>query len=160
MDLDAVAQGDVVGTCQQGAVVGFAHVGEAGTGGEILAAQGMLGEKVDVVADEHDVADVEIGVHASGGVADEEGLDAEFVHHPYGEGDGLHVVPFVIVEASLHGKDGSSAEMSEEETSGMSLHGRHGEVGDVGIVECVGHFYFFGQTSQACAEDDGGLRLL
>ena len=41
------------------------HVGETGTGGEVLAMQRMLREEVDVVVNDHQVADLEVRVHAT-----------------------------------------------------------------------------------------------
>ena len=53
-------------------VVGVRHVGESRSRREVLAVERMLGEEVDVVADNHQIADVECRIHASRGVADEE----------------------------------------------------------------------------------------
>ena len=46
-------------------VVGLVHVGETRTGREVLAAKRVLWEEVYVVGDNHEVADFEVGVHAS-----------------------------------------------------------------------------------------------
>ena len=52
----------------EAAVIGFAHVGEAWPIINILAAERMLGEGVDVVGNDHEVANLELGVHAAGRV--------------------------------------------------------------------------------------------
>ena len=139
---DALFGCNLVGQGNQLRVVGLVHVGEARSGGEVLAAKRMLGEQVDVVGDDHDVADEELGIHASGGVAHEERLDAQLVHHAYGERHFLHRVALVVVEAALHGHDILAAKLSEDELAGMSLDGADGEVGDFAIGELVGVSYF------------------
>lgn len=106
--------------------------------GEVLAAQRVLGEEIDVVGDDHQVAYAEVGVHAAGGVAHEERLDAQLVHHAYGERHLLHRVSLVVVEAPLHGHDVLAAELAEDELAGVALHGRYGEVGYVLVGELVG----------------------
>ena len=90
LHLDTFLAGYLIGQCDELVVVGFVHVGEAWSRGEILAAERMLGEEVDMVGDDHEVADLEFRIHASGGIADEERLDAQFVHHAHGEGHFFH----------------------------------------------------------------------
>ena len=118
------------------------HVGEPWAGGEVLSTKRMLREEVDMVGNDHDVADAELGVHATCGIADEERLDAQFVHHADGERDFLHGVAFVEVETSLHGHDVLVAKPSEDELAGMSLDGADGEVGDFVVGNLVGVSYF------------------
>ena len=65
----------------------------------------MLGHKVDVVGDEHEVANFEVGIHAARCIAHKEVLNAQFVHHANRKGYLLHVVTFVIVETTLQGHD-------------------------------------------------------
>lgn len=96
--------------------------------GEVLSAQRMLREEVDVVCDYHQVADLELRVHASRSVAYKESLYAEFVHYAYRERNFLHVVAFIIVEASFHSHYVNVAELAENQFAGVSLHRRNGEV--------------------------------
>ena len=126
----------------EGKVVGLVHVRETRTGREVLAAQRMLGEHVDMVGDNHQVANLEGGVHAAGSIADEERLDAQFIHHADGEGDGFHVVTLIIVEAALHGEYVYTAEFAEDELARVSLDGRHGEVGYFTVWELLLVSYF------------------
>ena len=113
----------------EGLVVGLVHIGESRTGGEILATEGMLGEEVDVVGDDHQVAHAEILIHAAGGIADEEGLDAQFVHHADGEGHFLHRVALVEMEAPLHGEDIDATQFAEDEFAFVTFDRRDGKVG-------------------------------
>ena len=46
-------------------IVSLAHIGETVTIFYILTAQGMFGEGVDVILDNHKVTDDEIGVHTT-----------------------------------------------------------------------------------------------
>lgn len=136
-DVDTVLQGDAlllsdtVSESDQLMVVSLVHIGKARTCREVLTTQGMLRKEIDMVGDDHHVADVELRVHATGGVADEEHLDTQLIHHTLGEGNFLHRVALVEMEAAVHGDDVNATELSEDEFSGMSLHGRHGEVGNV-----------------------------
>lgn len=123
------------GEVDESVVVSLVHVGESRSRREVLAVERMLGEEVDVVADNHQIADVECRIHASRGVADEECLDAELIHHADRERHLLHRVALVVVEAAVHGEDVLATEFAEYEFSGMTLNGRHREVGDILICE-------------------------
>ena len=117
------------------------HVGKTRACGEVLAAQRMLGEKVDMVCDNHQVANLEGRVHTTCSIRHEERLNAQLVHHSYGEGDILHRVAFVEMETTLHGEDVHPAEFAEDKGTGMSLYGRNGEVGNltVGNYQLIGY---------------------
>ena len=144
---DALLLRDGACKVEQAAVVGFAHVGEAGAGGKVFTTEGMFGEEVDVVGDEHDVTNLETFVRPPRGVGHEEGLDAEFVHHADGERHLLHRVALVVVEASLHGQHFLSAEPSENQAARMPFDRRHRKVGDVGIRKGFDDLDFFGQSA-------------
>lgn len=128
---DALLLGDSVGESDQLMVVSLVHIGEARTCREVLTTQRMFGEEVDMVGDDHHVADMELRVHTAGGVADEERLDTQLIHHPLGEGNLLHRVALIEMETAVHGNDVHATELSEDELAGMSLHGRHREVGNI-----------------------------
>ena len=123
-------------------VIGLVHIREAWPSREVLATEWMLGEEIDVISDDHEVADMEGGVHASCGIGDEERLHPQFVHNTYREGDFLHGIAFVEMKASLHGDDVHSSEFSENEFAGMSLNGGQWEVWNVlvGILSLFGYF--------------------
>ena len=123
LHLDAFLLGDLVSQCHESEVIGLVHIRESWSRGEVLSAQRVLGEEVDVVGDDHQVANLELRVHASGGVADEQRLDAQFVHHPHGEGDLLHRVALVVVESPLHGHDVHASQFAEDQFAGMALNG-------------------------------------
>lgn len=147
--IHAVAQGDafllgnLVGHGDELMVVRLMHVGEAWAGGNVLSAQRMLGEEVEVVGDDHEVADVELRIHASGGVAHKERLDAELIHDTHGECYFLHGVALVEMEASLHGHDVLASQLAEDEFACVALNGRYGEVGYV-LVRYLGGISYLG----------------
>ena len=70
-DVDTVLQGDAlllsdtVSESDQLMVVGLVHIGETRTCREVLTTQGMLRKEIDMVGDDHHVADVELRVHAA-----------------------------------------------------------------------------------------------
>lgn len=134
--------GNLVCLGNQTEVVGLVHIRETWTCGEILSTQRMLGEEVDVVGDDHEVANLELGIHTARGIADEECLDAKLVHHSDGERNLLHRVALIVMEATLHSHDVLTTEFAEDKLSGMSLDCRNREVGYLGIRELVGVSYF------------------
>ena len=93
-----------------------------------------------MVGNNHQVANFEGGIHATGSIRDEERLDAQFVHDAYGESNFLHVVSLVVVETALHRHDVNATQFTEDEGTGMSLYGRNGEVRNL----TVGNFQLIG----------------
>ena len=158
---DAFLLGDVTCHLDEARAIGIDHCREAGSQFvNVLAVQRMLGEDVDMVGDDHEVAYLEVGVHAARGVGDEDRLDANGFHDAYREGNLLHRVALVIVEAALHRHDILVAQCAEDETALMTLNGRYREVGyftvrnlhlDVDVVH---------NGPQAGAQDDGRLGQL
>ena len=102
----------------------------------------MLWEEIDMVGDNHDVADLEFGVHTTCGIRDEQRLDAQFVHHTYWECHVLHRVALIEVETTLHGEDVNTPEFTENQFATMAFHCRYREVGNlrVGILRLVSYF--------------------
>jgi hypothetical protein len=100
----------------------------------------MLGEEVDMVGNNHQVANLESRIHTTGSIRDEERLDAQFVHDAYGEGNFLHVVSFVVVETALHSHDVYATQFAEDECTSVTLDGRYGEVRNL----TVGNFQLIG----------------
>jgi len=141
-DGDIKILGNAVGLGDEVVVIGLVHIREAGTRGEVLTAQRVFREEVDMIGDDHQVADLELRVHAACRIRDIECRDAQLVHHAHGEGDILHGVALIVVEASLHGKDIHPSQFAEDEFAAMSLDRRDGEVGDLSIGNLVLVKYF------------------
>ena len=119
LHLDAFLPGNLIGQGYELQIVSLVHIWEPRTCREVLAAQRMLGEEVDMIGENHQVADLELRVHATGGVADEECLDAQFIHHPDGEGHFLHRITLVEVEPALHGEDVHATELTEDQLAAV-----------------------------------------
>ena len=107
-------------------IVGVGERGEASAKGLLVepaqrVVPGETGE-VDVVVEEHDVANLEGGVEAAGGVGDDEGGDVEDGEDASGEGDGLDVEALVEVNAADHDHDGGlgGTEETEGEAAGVA----------------------------------------
>ena len=152
---DAPLGGDGAGLGEQPAVVSLAHVGEAGPDGQVLAAKGVLGQQIDVVRDQHQVADAKLRVRAARGVAHEERVDAQGVHDADGESDLAHGVALVVVETPLKRHDGTPAEVAENQAALMALDGGDGKMRHVGIGERVGDVDFPGEATESRAQHDG-----
>ena len=120
-----------VGKRDQFMVVGLMHIREAGTGGKVLATQRMLGEEIDMVGDDHHVTNMELRVHAAGGIADKERLNAQLIHHTHRKGNLLHRVTLIEMETAIHSDDIHSTELTEDEFPRMSLYRRHREIRNI-----------------------------
>ena len=118
----------------------------------------MLGEEVDMILDDHQVADTEAGVGATSGIADKERLDAQGLHDADGESDLLHAVTLVEVESALHSQNLLAAQLTEDELAGVTLDGRDRHVGNLAIRNGFCLLNLCCQLAQTCTQDDGGLR--
>ena len=99
------------------------HIEEAWSVREILSAERILGQSIDLVGNDHQITDFEVWIGSTGGVAHKQSLDAQFVHDADGEGNFLHGVAFVVVEAAFHGHDILLAELSEDEAAAVAFYG-------------------------------------
>ena len=94
--IDAILQANLLFACyltsqlDERLVIGLVHIWEARTRREVLTTQWVLREKVDMVCDNHQVANFETRVHAAGGITYKEGFYAKFVHDAYREGYLFH----------------------------------------------------------------------
>ena len=142
LDVDVFLLGNLVSQITQLLVVSFVHVWESRTGREVLAPQWMLWEEVDVVIDDHQVTDFEVRIHTSRCIADEEGLDAQFMHDALWKGNLLHVISFIVMESAFHCHDVLAAQLTEDEFAGMAFYGRNREVGYLAVWEFITISYF------------------
>ena len=131
----------LIGQRNQFVVVSLVHIRKAGARREIPSAQRMFREHIDVVSDDHQVANLELRTHTSGSIGNEQRLDAQFVHHPNRKGNFFHPISFIEMETSFHGHDVLAAEFAENQLPGMSLYCRDWKVGYVVIREFVAVSY-------------------
>ena len=82
----------------------------------------MLWEEVDMVGDNHQVTNLESGVHATSSVRYEECLDTQLVHDTNGEGNLLHIVSLIVVETSLHSQDVYATQLTENQFAAVALY--------------------------------------
>ena len=140
--LDAFLLGNLVGKVAELMGICFVHIRETRTGRKVLAVQWMLREEVDMVVDDHEVANLERRVHATRSVAYEEGLDAQLIHHSLWEGYFLHVVALIEMEAAFHSHDVLATQLAKYEFASMSFHCRYREVRYLTVWEFVTISYF------------------
>ena len=135
-------------------VVCAGHIREAGPEIIEVGPDEGIGKEVDMVADEHQVADGEVLVHSSGGIRDEKILDPKLYHHAYGQHDRVHRVAFVVVVAPLHRKDAFPSEGSADEIAFMPYGGGGGEAGHHYVRDGYGILYFVRKLSESASEYD------
>ena len=74
---DALGRGNRLSLGDQFGVIGRRHIGEALAEGLEVGTDQRVGHQVDMVADDHQVARLEGGVQAAGGIRHEKELDAQ-----------------------------------------------------------------------------------
>lgn len=104
-------------------IIGLVHVWETGAGGKILASQWMLREEIDVVVDDHQVANLERWIHTPRGIGNKQGLDAQFVHDSHGERNLFHGIALIEMETAFHRHDILATQFAEYQLSGVAFHG-------------------------------------
>ena len=134
-------------------VVRAGHVRETRTEFIQVGADERVGHKVDVVSDNHEISHVVAQVGAAGGIGHKEVLDAHQLHNADGEGDQVHAVALVIVDAALHGHHHFAGQFAHNELSFVADGGRNGEAGDSSVGNYQRVFNFVGQAAQAAAQD-------
>ena len=153
---NVVAAGYVEGFGDEAGGIGIAHVGESGPEFVVVfPAQRMVGKGVDVVSDEHEVAHLEVRVHAAGCVGDKERFYAQLLHHPHGVGNLLHGVALVVVKAALHGNYLAVAEAALDQLAAVPFDGRQGEVRNLGVGKFLTVGNVSGQFAQPGSQNDG-----
>ena len=110
-----------------------------------------------MVADDHEVAHVEVFVDAAGGVGQEQDLGAHETHQTGGQQDILNGIALVIVDAALHDDHLDLAEIAEDETAPVACDGGNGEAFDVVVVYGGHGLDLIGQSTQAGAEDQSDV---
>ena len=132
--------------------VGLVHSGEAWAKlVVVLATQGVIGEEVDVVGDEHNISYAEVGVHTTGCIAHTQHLNAYGLHHSNGECGLFHRVALIVMETALHCHYILLAKHTKNELSLVSLNCANGEIGNLAIGNSSFYVNFISQVSKARA---------
>ena len=82
----------------------------------------MFRLEIDVVSDQHQIANLKVWICTSAGVADKERADAEFCHNALRESDLLHVVSLIVVETSFKRHHLFATEVAEEKAAAVPFH--------------------------------------
>ena len=101
----------------------------------------MLREEVDMISNDHQVANAKIWIHATSRIAHEERIDTKLMHDTLRKCYLFHGVSLIKVEASFHGHDILSTQFAKNQLTVMPLNGRHREVGDVFVRKLIGVSY-------------------
>lgn len=118
-----------------------------------------MAAKVDVVADDHDVAHLIVGIGATAGVREKQMADAQKLEHPHRKGYLLHGIAFVKVESSFEDYHRHFVDGPEDEGSLVPFDGGNREVRDFLVRNAVRYFYLTDEIAQSGAQDDPDLRL-
>ena len=129
---DLLFQGDAPRLSDQLAIIRTAHVRKADAEAVVVGAdERVVAHEVDVVLDDHQVALGELRVHAAAGVADDQALAAQRLHHPHRQRDLLKRIALVKVETAFHRHDGLAGQPAADEA------GRRGNAPSIpGNAEC------------------------
>ena len=132
--------GNFLGPPDQSRIIRATHVGKTRPEGfQVGAGQGIGRLQVDVIVNDHQITLLVVEVHASGGIGNVEGLDAQLTQNPDREGDLLHGIAFVIVKAALHGHNFTAIDISENEFSEMALNGAERKVRNEIVSQFLGY---------------------
>ena len=111
-----------------------------------------------MVADQHQVAGLEVQVHPSGGVGQHQGPDPQLRHDPDRDGDLLLGVALVVVDPAPQGGHGASPAGAEDQRPLVALHGGEGETGQVGEGDHGLVFQPVAEVPQPAAQNQAQLR--
>ena len=87
----------------------------------------------------HDLSYLLFGIKAPRGIGNEECLHAQLLHHANGEGNFLHGIALVVMEAPLHGKHLFASQGSDKQGTAMAFNRRNWEVRNI----LIGNFKFY-----------------
>ena len=158
---NALRGGHLVCQTAQSGRIGVGHIAEARAEARIVGAGERVGaHKIDVVVNDHQVAHLEAGVDAAGGIGHDQRCHAQLLHHPHGENDIGQCVAFVEMEAALHADDGFSAEAARHELALVARRGGADKVRNLTVGDDVLVGNHLGNAAQAGAQnqaDAGGF---
>jgi len=146
----------LLGECAETRGVGVGHIEESFSEAIVVrAGEGVESGEVDVIADEDERALRVAGVDSSGGVGDDDTMDAHAAEDAHREGDFGGRVSFVAVHAALHDSDWRGRELADEQFAAVSFDRGAREVWDFGVGNRCGFGDVGCYFAEAGAEDDG-----
>jgi hypothetical protein len=148
-----------VGELAQRWGVGVRHVREARPElVVVVTAQRVLGEQIQVVADQHQRAWREAVADAAGRVGHDQRLCAESNQRARREGRVSKIVALVEMHAPLHGRALHALERTEHQLAGVALDARHRKVRNVAVVDGDGVLEAVGERAESAAQDQTDRR--
>ncbi len=156
--MDSHLAGEFAGKPAELYVVRVCHIGETRSEFFGVGADKRVGHHVDLVFDDHQIAHAVAEVKAAGRIRDEQILNTEKLQHPDGEGDLLHRIAFVEVEAALHGYDLLPAEIAYHEAGFVSDGSADGETWDFVVGDYRGILDLISERTESAAEDHSDFR--
>ena len=111
-----------------------------------------------MISDQHQIPRRKATIDPARGVAHDQRTRPEALHEGRREGDGAHVVAFVVVEASLHGHHRHALDASDHQPAGVPGDGRRREMRQIAVIDGhrIGHP--LDQLAQSGTEDDTDRR--
>ena len=151
---DAVLGGNLFRLADEGRVVRTGHVREPRAEFLQVGTDERVRQQVDMVLDNHEVSHMESQVGAAGGVGDKEVSDAQDLHHADGQHHQVHAVPFIIMDAPLHGDDRFAGQRAHNEIAFMADSRAHRETGNIFIRNHQRVLNLVRQFAQTAAQDN------
>ena len=155
---DAELQGRLPRDFAQTGIVGRGHIGKAGSHLVVVGPhQRIVPEQVDVIGDQDQVAGPPERIHPAAGVGDDERRRSQGAQYPHREGDLLHGVAFVPVEAALHRHHLPATQLSEQQPSRVSLDRGKRETGNSFVPDFALYLDLARQAAETGPENHGNF---
>ncbi len=123
LQVNLIPDGDQLGLLPQFDAVNLAHIRKPRSQFiQVLPTQRVLGKKVDMVCDHHQIADTIIGVQSPRRVRHEQVIHPKLLHHPHRERDLLHRVAFIIMKTPLQCQHLLPSQFADYQVIGMTIH--------------------------------------
>ena len=120
-------------------------------------AQGRDAGKVDLVADAHEPARIELRVQGARRIGKDKRIRAQPGHDAHAHADLVRPEAFVQMAAALLHQHGAAAQTSQHEGPGMGGHRGHREARQVGIGHADRVLHAFHEPRKTGAQDDGRI---
>ena len=126
---------------------------------EVRTDERVLRRQAEHIADDHQIAGMIAEVHAARRVGDDQRLDADFLHHAHGQGDILHAVSLVVMEAALHHHHALAVQRAAAPHARVARDGRAREAGDFAVRQFNRVFQRLGVIAQPAAQNNADFSL-
>src|SRR5665647_3058826 len=108
---------------------------------------------MNMVCNNHYIADPVCGVNASGSVAEEQALNSEIFQNPHRESNFLRSITFIKMKPALHGDNFFLTEITVNEFSFVTGNCRDREIRDIAIINFNTVFNFCSQSAKSCTKN-------